>query len=174
MKRSPTYSSWENMRARCLNPNAVNYAFYGGRGITVCERWASYRNFLADMGERPPNTTLDRIDNSAGYSPDNCRWTTRKQQSRNTRANRLLTLRGETKPLIEWSEVLGIHPNTLVARVERGQPPDAPLKAHERLLTFEGATCSVIEWSRRTGISRRTIGRRLDSGWPVEAVLSRL
>ncbi|WP_144440078.1 hypothetical protein [Methylobacterium sp. AMS5] len=80
-----TYTSWQMMRNRCLNPDAENYSYYGGRGITICARWDSFENFLADMGERPPNKTLDREDTNGNYEPDNCRWATPVQQAQNRR-----------------------------------------------------------------------------------------
>ena len=79
-KLSPTYISWHNMKQRCRDPGDTSYARYGGRGITFCERWLDFNNFLQDMGERPDGLTLDRLDNDGNYEPSNCRWATRKQQ----------------------------------------------------------------------------------------------
>lgn len=89
---TPTHWSWIGMRQRCFNPNRPKYILYGGRGITVCERWLGkdgFANFLADMGERPSGTSLDRIDPDGNYEPGNCRWASVYEQNRNKRTGKL-------------------------------------------------------------------------------------
>ncbi len=108
--RTPEKSSYLAMLSRCLNPKNPKYGLYGGRGISVCKRWADdFGWFLSDMGERPSMShTLDRIDNDKGYGPENCRWATFKQQSRNTSRNRWIELNGVKKVKEDWIDVIGI------------------------------------------------------------------
>lgn len=120
---SPLYRVWIAMRRRCNNPSDPAYANYGGRGITVCDRWqSSFAAFFADVGERPKGYELDRIDNDGPYAPENVRWVTSKTNKHNKRTNRKITWRGVTLPVTVWAEKLGMHPRTLFNRLGRGWP----------------------------------------------------
>jgi DNA-directed RNA polymerase subunit RPC12/RpoP len=114
------FLSWDAMMQRCYNPQHKAYADYGGRGVEVIERWHIAENFYEDMGDRPATLSLDRIDNSKGYAPDNCRWATRKEQQNNTRRNHRLTHNGESLTITEWSSRTGLKPGTIRGRLSRG------------------------------------------------------
>lgn len=120
MSRTHVNAVWRQMRDRCLNPNNPRFGDYGGRGISVCERWGSFENFLADMGDRPRGYQLDRIDNNGNYEPSNCRWATVGQQLNNKRNNRLLTLNGETLTIGEWSQRTGLPWDAIRSRLRYG------------------------------------------------------
>lgn len=121
----PMYKIWEAMKARCYNPNNKFYSYYGGRGITVCDRWLEKEtgvvNFISDMGPRPtPNHSVDRENNEKGYGPDNCRWATKKEQQSNTRANVWIEYNGEIKTVSQWAEITGINKKTISYRQKEG------------------------------------------------------
>jgi hypothetical protein len=105
------------MRKRCNNERSPDYPLYGGRGISVCERWDSFENFYADMGERPLGMTLDRIDSNKNYSPDNCRWATVLQQARNKRNVRMITFKGVTKSIHDFCDDLLLNYHTVNTRL---------------------------------------------------------
>lgn len=123
--KSTEYEIWAGMLKRCTNPRSRYYADYGGRGITVCERWLKdFAAFLADMGRRPSAAhSLDRKDNDVGYSPENCRWATRKEQNRNRRNNLILTVNGESLPAAAWEERMGLPKGNVSHRITAGWTP---------------------------------------------------
>jgi hypothetical protein len=107
MCNTGAYRSWAQMKSRCSNPRHHAYASYGGRGITVCDRWQSFEAFLADMGDRPKGMTLDRYpDVNGNYELANCRWATPREQQGNRRVNRILTIDGESKTIADWARTL--------------------------------------------------------------------
>lgn len=123
MARSDEHNTWVNMRQRCENPNNNGYHKYGARGITVCERWKSFEHFFADMGKRPTKKhSIDRINSLNGYSPDNCRWATAKQQQNNRTNNLKITYLGETLTAPDWSKKYGMSIETIRQRLKRGLP----------------------------------------------------
>lgn len=122
--RSPAYRSWTQMKSRCSDPANASYERYGAAGITVCDRWQDFENFLADMGDRPPRMTIDRIDGTKGYSPENCRWATRKEQQRNLRSNFIITYRGRQMCVVEAAELADLSYHMLLMRIKRGWPEE--------------------------------------------------
>lgn len=118
---SRTYTSWLGMIARCRDPRHCRFQRYGGRGISICERWNSFANFLADMGERPSNKhSLDRINNDGNYEPGNCRWATASQQSRNRSTSRFVDFEGQSLSMADVAERYGITSSTIRKRLKRG------------------------------------------------------
>lgn len=125
VKKMPEYSSWRAMWKRVTNSKHRFYKFYGGAGISIHPPWASFEVFFEDLGLRPSmGHSLDRIDNVGNYTPENCRWATRKEQMRNTRYNRIITAKGESRPVAEWAEILGVKPYTLYNRANMGWPDE--------------------------------------------------
>lgn len=123
LSRHRLVGSWRSMKQRCYNKKCFGYSQYGGRGIIVCKRWHKIENFVADNEEAAlPGLTLDRIDNDGPYSPQNCRWVTPKQQTRNRRNNLLLTFNGRTLPCSEWAELLSLSEKVLRMRLHLNWP----------------------------------------------------
>jgi len=119
-----TYDTWRAMRQRCLNPRNVRYPRYGGRGITICERWMKFENFLADMGPRPsPKHSIDRINTDGNYEPSNCRWATPKEQTDNRKRTVMITYNGMTMSMLDWSLRLGGKRTLVISRIRSGWDP---------------------------------------------------
>ena len=123
MYKSRLYRIWQNMIKRCYYPSSNRYEAYAGRNISICDEWRhDFKSFMdwAIANGYENNLSIDRIDNSQGYSPDNCRWADPKTQANNTRRNRIITLDGVSRTLQQWSEVTGLKRKTISRRLDRG------------------------------------------------------
>ena len=178
------WNTWMSMKQRCYNTKDNAYKNYGGRGILMCNRWLeSFSDFVNDMGKRPDNHSIERVDNDKGYSPDNCVWATRKQQSRNTRASHFITVNGETKVLQDWANDLGTKHTAILHRLNRGwseidavtispQRRVTPYKSRDVVMELNGKKQTVYNWSKELGISASIIKARLDRGWSDKDALT--
>ena len=123
LSKHPLFKEWTGIKQRCYNPNERYYYNYGGRGITVCDEWLNnpeaFVNWCLSNGYKK-GLTLDRIDNNKGYSPNNCRWTTKKVQANNTRRNRVITYNNKTHTVAEWADIMNINYDILIHRLARG------------------------------------------------------
>jgi len=144
MTASPEYASWKTMMQRCKNKNKQSYKNYGERGIKVCKRWNSFSCFYEDMGERPPNATLDRIDNNGNYEPKNCRWATHSEQQRNTSRSVMVTYKNKTLPICSWAEILGLKDNTLRWRKRSGWSDEMTILTPVRGKTVSKRLCKAL------------------------------
>lgn len=126
MAKTRLYRCWIDMKQRCEWGKHKEYHRYGGRGISVCNEWKTFESFMvwAMSNGYEDNLTIERIDNNKGYTPENCRWATRHEQSHNTNRNVMLTYNGETKCLSEWSRQIGLSPCTVKERIDRGMSID--------------------------------------------------
>lgn len=151
MSKTRLYHIWGLMKKRCNDPHSINYERYGGRGITVCDEWQkssdAFLEWALSHGYRE-DLTLDRIENDKGYSPENCRWATAKEQGRNQRTNRRLTMNGETRTLSEWVEITGINDATIRSRLKRGW-------------NVERALSEPVDRSKRTYLCKRPSAKEI-------------
>lgn len=174
---SKTYRAWTSMRSRCLNPNNRSYASYGGRGISVCDRWMnSFEAFLEDMGEAPDGLSLDRIDVYGDYYPGNCRWADAITQAVNRRTTRLIEYGGEVKPVSYWAKDLGVSPQAMQYRIEKYGVEGAlrnPIGTSGRgnLVEFNGERKTVTAWARELGVERRSLSRQIQR-WGADKALA--
>jgi hypothetical protein len=138
------------MRQRCRSPSATGFHRYGGRGITVCERWDSFELFVADMGAKPsPAHTLDRKDNDGPYSPDNCRWATRKQQARNVERNLIAVVDGKPYLAVELADVVGIASKSIQKRASKGLPMERVMSPLRREMPDNFKDMQQAGWAAR-------------------------
>jgi len=148
-QRTPEYGTWSAMKERCNCTSNPRYKDYGGRGISVCERWSSsFDEFLKDMGKKPSKKhSLDRIDNNTGYSKDNCRWSIPTEQNRNTRVVLFVAIDGVSKTTYQWSEESKVHPKTIQARLKLGwtakEAVFTPTSLSNKLVTIRKRTAAI-------------------------------
>lgn len=179
-ERKRLRSIYNGMRLRCYNEDNINYKYYGGKGVAICDEWLlSFENFFdwAINNGYNENLTIDRIDSEKEYSPDNCKWSTKKEQAYNRSMSVKLTLNGRTMYMTEWAEELEIDKKILSWRYNNGWSDEEilsrPRDYKESKLLLNGETHSMSEWSRITGIKVATISDRMKKGWSVEDALTK-
>jgi len=157
-----TKNSWVAMRSRCLNTDHPSYQNYGGRGITVCDKWMTYEGFVEDMGVRPDGLSLERLDNDGNYEPSNCVWATRKEQNRNHRRNQWIEYNGQKKIIEDWAELTGLNTSTLRKRLARGWSVERALKTEpiQIIPTSVDMECPVCGASYVADGYRLSIGKQ--------------
>lgn len=175
---SPTYAIWQMMLQRCENPTNKSYPNYGGRGIFVCDEWHDFAKFYADMGDRPDGLSLERKENSGPYVKWNCIWASITDQNNNTRRNRLIEFRGETKTIAQWAEITGLEWTTIRSRLDHyGWDVEHALTVSPTgavVYEFNGHRRTMEEWSVATGIHIDTLRSRINKlGWTIEQALGR-
>lgn len=163
MTSSPEYTSWRNMKQRCLNPNDKRYLRYGGRGITICQDWMLFDGFLADMGRRPDGTSLDRIDPNGNYEPSNCRWATSKEQMNNLAEQVKFDFEGEALTATQIAGRVGVKPGTVISRLQRGWEP---------VRAFKRRPESISSTAANLGMKAATLRSRLERGWDIRHATS--
>lgn len=179
-RNTPEYTVWAALKARCTNPNSPQWNDYGGRGITVCDRWLnSFDAFLTDMGFRPSaDHSIDRKDNNGPYSPNNCRWATKEEQSRNTRRTHLIEYQGETKCLTDWAIQFNLSPKCLSYRLANGWDFEKAIKVpdgygNRRIIEYKGEFLSLEQLAERFDINIRTLQDRIyKKKWDIEKSLT--
>lgn len=170
-----TYRIWRGMMNRCYNPNVVEWEHYGGKGVTVCEHWHVFENFLEHFGEIPEPLSLDRKNSDGDYEPENVRLATPKEQANNRSNNVHLTYNGETRTCSQWSEHLGIPKTTIRNRIKAGYPVERILEHknnRKKLYTYNGITKSTEEWATIIGTSPSWLSKKLRDGKTIEDMMS--
>ena len=170
------YYAWVQLRRRCTSDTHKQYERYRGRGITFCDRWETYENFLEDMGRKPTSKhSIDRIDNNGNYEPGNCRWATKKEQGRNRSTNRFLEFNGESKSIAEWAEIYGLSYETLRSRINLGWTVEDAIEtaSMRKKLTINGKTKNWAAWAKENGISPSCIKDRIKRGVSGDKLLAK-
>lgn len=150
LTRTSEYSIWGGMKQRCFNPDADSYPSYGGRGITICDRWLeSFEAFYADMGPKPsPTHSIERKDNNGNYEPSNCCWATLQEQSRNRRSSTAVTIDGRTQTVTDWAREVGCPPMLIFARLHKGWDAKRAVYAPKMTPHERGIRSNQVRWGK--------------------------
>lgn len=171
----PEYKIWWHIKDRCYNEKASSYDRYGARGITVCDEWKeSFDAFHRDMGDRPsPTHSIERKDNSLGYSKSNCKWATLEEQGNNKRNNVLCEYRGQTKTLAQWCRDFRLNYKTIYQRLQRGWSfEEAILPIGSKSITFEDTTHPLNVWCDMLGLDLEDTCFRILKGEKFEDIVT--
>lgn len=166
-KKFSSYASYTDMMTRCQNPNRPHFYRYGGRGIKVCKRWHKFENFYADMGNKPKNKSLDRIDNNGDYTPENCKWSSAREQANNRRNNIAVEIEGKKWTIAQWSRLADIDPKMVYRRYHKGIKGKALLKSSSYKIVYikvNSEVKSLNEWAIQMKMHRSTLRYRYLKG----------
>lgn len=180
MSKSPEYRSWKSMKDRCYRKKNRAYHNYGGRGITVCDRWMDkekgFENFYEDMGPRPSKDhSIDRINNDRNYDKQNCRWATQKQQANNKGNNRIIEFDGIKYTVSEFSELHDMSHSVVLDRLDSNwsieEIINTPVQQKIRRFEYKGRQYTINELSEMFSISLNTLKYRIAKGIPIEEAI---
>lgn len=174
--KHPLYGRWRSMIGRCKYKSHTSYKWYGARGIKVVARWLDFESFITDMGEPPfPRASIERLNNNDAYSPENCCWASSKQQQRNRRNNIYLMMNGVMCSATEWAERIGVSPELLHCRKERGwsdiRTLTEPINANTIKVTWHNITLTLKQWAKLLNIQYGSLWYRYKKNWPIERML---
>lgn len=173
MSKTKTYRVWAGVIQRCTNPKVKSFCNYGGRGISVCERWMNFQNFFADMGECPENYSIERIDVNGPYEKGNCIWIPFSEQAKNKRSVQKHAFFGAQMIRPEIVQATGLKYATVSYRLKHQVSLEKPLGL-DKFIEFRGVRLNQKDWAKKLGIAKSTITARLQKGWPIDRVLNEL
>lgn len=179
------YGIWKGIKVRTHNTHHKDYKYCGAKGITICDEWdksyEAFKEWALNNGYRD-DLTIDRIDNSGNYCPENCRWADLYTQANNKSNNHLITYNGKTQNMTQWAREIGVRRELIKDRLKSGWSVEDALtkrkcelweRKDNRLLTYDGKTMTVSQWAKEIGVNRSTLSHRINErGWTVERALT--
>lgn len=184
-KQERLYGIWKGIKVRTHNTHHKDYKYCGAKGITICDEWdksyEAFKEWALNNGYRD-DLTIDRIDNSGNYCPENCRWADLYTQANNKSNNHLITYNGKTQNMTQWARETGVRRELIKDRLKSGWSVEDALtkrkcelweRKDNRLLTYDGKTMTVSQWAKEIGVNRSTLSHRINErGWTVERALT--